>query len=198
MKAMPFKMITSLSIIYLTAHKGRCTVQPDRCLARQDKLQGKPPKISSVTATPHRHSKESRKALRRFLPFCPLVRVKSQSHEYAKKCCALSGVSFAVTGDSWERVAQPVLQTAESQRSQGTNATGNRESFPLVPLGAALGSEHRVHGQGVLGAELGQEALQEEGHPLQAETVPLENSRAPGRQRQLSLRGSCTKFFQTH
>lgn len=72
-----------------------------------------------------------------------------------------------------------------------------RHPFPLVPLGAALGSEHRVHGWGVTGAELGEECLQEEAHPLQAETAPRENRSVLGKQRQLSMKGSCRDFFQT-
>lgn len=48
---------------------------------------------------------------------------------------------------------------------------GTETAFSLVPLDATLGSEQRVHGRPVLGTELGAEGLQEEAHPLQAETA---------------------------
>lgn len=49
-----------------------------------------------------------------------------------------------------------------------------------------------------MGAELGEEGLQEEAHPLQAESAPLENRSALGKQRQLSLKEDVGIFFQTH
>lgn len=78
---------------------------------------------------------------------------------------------------------------------KGQMPQGTETAFPLIPLGAAPGSEYRVHGRGVL-AELGAEGLQEEAHPLQAETVPLENSIALGKQRQLSLKEVARNFFK--
>lgn len=64
----------------------------------------------------------------------------------------------------------------------------------LVPLGAALA----VFVDGVLWALSWERRVCRRKHTLCRLRLPLENSSAQGKQRQLSLKGSCTDFFQTH